>query len=158
MGFNSGFKVLTSTIDGGGWSTPHSDRLNSVEKDTMSNDPLCRRLSGDQSQSGLEHESPIPQEFDPQTVQSVASHYVDYTISGYVGSRFFRKADKNLPYYTDVEKHFLPHYSFSNWLITSCCWVQIFSLAHFSQKYSLLDLFITNMNGMNEQFLQNSNR
>jgi hypothetical protein len=43
--------------------------------------PLCRRLRGRQGQSGDGRGKPRPPpEFDPRTVQPIASHYTDWAI------------------------------------------------------------------------------
>jgi hypothetical protein len=68
------YSSLTSALDGSGWLTPHRVHL-TPGKETRY--PLCRRLDGPQGRSGrVQKKSPSP-EFDPQTVQSVASRYTD---------------------------------------------------------------------------------
>ena len=42
--------------------------------------PLYRRLGGPQGRSGQVRKISPPPEFDPRTVQSVASRYTDYAI------------------------------------------------------------------------------
>jgi hypothetical protein len=42
--------------------------------------PLCRRLGGHQGRSGLIRKISLPQEYDPRTVQPVASIYTDWDI------------------------------------------------------------------------------
>jgi hypothetical protein len=61
---------LTSAPEGGGWWTPRTDRF-TPGKDIPY--PLYRRLGGPQSRSELVRKVSHPPEFDPRTVQSVAS-------------------------------------------------------------------------------------
>ena len=42
--------------------------------------PVCRRLGGLQGRSGRVRKFSPPQEFDPRTVQTVASRYTDWAI------------------------------------------------------------------------------
>jgi hypothetical protein len=61
---------LTSTLDGGGWSTPHPDRVTSG-KETLYT--LHRRLSGPQGRCGRLLKILPPLGFDLLTVQPVGS-------------------------------------------------------------------------------------
>ena len=61
---------LTSVLDGGGWSTPRSGRINS------GND-----LVGSQDRPGRLRKISPPPGFDPRTVQPVASRYTEYAIT-----------------------------------------------------------------------------
>ena len=68
---------LISVLDGGGWSTPRPDRFNPRK----TRYPLCRRFGRAQGWSERVRESlPVP-EFDPRTVQPVASRYTDTATS-----------------------------------------------------------------------------
>ena len=64
----------TSTLDGGGWSTPRSGRFTPRGKTRY---PLYRRLSGPQGRSGMRKISP-PRGFDPRTAQPVTSRWMWY--------------------------------------------------------------------------------
>jgi hypothetical protein len=59
------FSILA--LGGGGWSAPRPGRF-----------PLYRRLGGPQDRSGQMRKSSPPPEFDPRTVQPVASRYTDW--------------------------------------------------------------------------------
>jgi len=66
---------LTSLLDGGGWSTPRRGRFTPWKEIRY---PSYKRLGGPQARSGRVRKiSPTP-EFDPRTVQPVASRYTDY--------------------------------------------------------------------------------
>ena len=58
-----------------GWSTPRPGRF-TPGKETRH--PLYRRLGGPQGRSGRVRNISPPPEFDPRTVQPVASRYTDY--------------------------------------------------------------------------------
>jgi hypothetical protein len=65
---------LILALDEGAWFTPRPGRF-TPGKETQY--PLCRRLGRPQGPSGQEWKiSPTP-EFDPRTVQQVASRYTD---------------------------------------------------------------------------------
>jgi hypothetical protein len=64
---------LTSALDGGGWSTPRPGRF-TPGKETRY--PLGRP----QGRSGRMRKISPPPEFDPRTVQPVASRYTDCAI------------------------------------------------------------------------------
>jgi hypothetical protein len=68
---------LTLALDEGGWSTPRPGRF-TPRKETRY--PLYRRLGGPQAGSGRVRKISPPPEFDPRTVQPVASRYTDYAI------------------------------------------------------------------------------
>jgi hypothetical protein len=60
---------LISALDGSEWSTPRPGRFNPRKEPA----PIYRRLGGPQGRSGRVRKiSPLP-EFDPRTVQAVAS-------------------------------------------------------------------------------------
>ena len=44
----------------------------------------CRGGCGPQDQSGQVHKISSPPGFDPQTIQTVASHYTDYAIPAHI--------------------------------------------------------------------------
>jgi hypothetical protein len=54
----------------------------------MTRYPLYRRLGGPQSRTGLVRKTSPPPEFDPQTIQPVASCYTNYAIKFGVLTRF----------------------------------------------------------------------
>ena len=65
---------LTSALDGDGWLTPRPGRYNPGKESRY---PFYRRLGGHQCRCGqIRQNSPTP-EFDPRTVQPVASRYID---------------------------------------------------------------------------------
>jgi len=64
---------LISALDGVGGQR-HSPAALPPEKTQY---PLCRRLGGPQSRSGLVRKISPPKVFDPRTFQPVASHYTD---------------------------------------------------------------------------------
>jgi len=66
---------LTSALDGGGWSVPCPNRF-TPRKETLYS--LYRKLGEPQSQSGQVWKLAPPPGFNPQTVQSVASHYTNF--------------------------------------------------------------------------------
>jgi len=73
MGFNSGFKGLNSALDRVGGKR-HAPAALPPAKTRY---PLYRRLGGYQGRSGQVRKiSPQP-EFDPRTLQPVASRYTD---------------------------------------------------------------------------------
>ena len=82
MGFNSGFKGLTSALDGGGWSTPRAGRFTPKEETRYS---LCRELGGPQGRSGRVRKITLSTGFDPRTVQLVPNSYTDYCFRQEVG-------------------------------------------------------------------------
>jgi hypothetical protein len=53
----------------------------------MTRYPLYRRLGRPQGRSGLVLKISPPPEFDPRTVQLVASRYTDYAIAAHRGGR-----------------------------------------------------------------------
>jgi hypothetical protein len=63
---------LTSTLDGGGWSTPRPGRF-TTGKETRY--PLYRKLGTPQGRSERVWKISPPPVFDPRTVQLVASRY-----------------------------------------------------------------------------------
>jgi len=67
---------LTSTLDGGGWSTPRPGRF-FPGKDPV---PTCRRLGRPQGHSGRVWQILHPPGYDPRTAQPVASRYTDRAI------------------------------------------------------------------------------
>ena len=68
---------LTLTPDGGGWSTPRTDRF-TPGKETRY--PLYRRLDGPRGRSEpARKNSPLPG-LDPQSAQLVGSRYTGYAI------------------------------------------------------------------------------
>jgi hypothetical protein len=68
---------LTSTLDKSMWSTSGLGRF-TPRKETRY--PLHGRLGGLQGRSGRMQKISPPKEFDPQTVQTVASRYTDSAI------------------------------------------------------------------------------
>ena len=74
---------LTSALDGGGWSTPRNGRFNPGKETRY---PLHRRLGGPQGRFGRVRKM----EFDPRTVQPVASHYTDCAIPGHIPGQSMR--------------------------------------------------------------------
>ena len=64
---------LTSVLDGGGYSKPHSGRCTSGKN----LDPMYRRLGGPQGRSGQVRKIPSPPGFDLRTVQPIASRCTD---------------------------------------------------------------------------------
>ena len=68
---------LTSTLDGGGWSTQRPDRL-TPKKETWY--PLYRGLGGPQLRSGRVWKVSPTSGFDSQIVHLVESWYTDYAI------------------------------------------------------------------------------
>jgi hypothetical protein len=87
---------LTSTLDRGGWSTPHLSRF-TAGKETQY--PLHRKLGGHKDRSGLVRIISLPPGFDPQTVQPIASRYTDCALPAH-------KQYNSVQYNTS---HFLPH-------------------------------------------------
>jgi hypothetical protein len=76
VGVVNGKGILTSALEGGGCSEPRPARFTPRK----SRYPLYRRLGSPQSRSGRVWKiSPLP-EFDPRTVQPVASRYTDWAI------------------------------------------------------------------------------
>jgi hypothetical protein len=72
---------FTSSLDGGGWLKPHPGRFTPGKRARY---PLYRRLSGFQGQSARGRKiSPSP-EFEPWTIQFVASRYAKYAIPAHV--------------------------------------------------------------------------
>jgi len=53
--------------------------------------PVYRRLGEPQSQSGQVRKISSPLGFDPRTVQPVAGHYTDYTISAPITTQYNNK-------------------------------------------------------------------
>ena len=68
MEFNSGFKGLTSALDGVGGQRHAQAAL----RPAMTRDPLYRRLVGPHGRSGRAWKTSPPPGFDPRTVQPVA--------------------------------------------------------------------------------------
>jgi hypothetical protein len=69
---------LTLALDGGGWLMPQPT---CITPDKQTQYPLQRRLCGLHGKTGQVQEiSPLP-EFDPRTVQPVASRCTDYMTS-----------------------------------------------------------------------------
>ena len=66
---------LTSALYGGGWSTPRPSRFTTGE---VTRYALYGRVGGPQGRSGRVRKNSPPPEFDPRTVQPVASRYIDY--------------------------------------------------------------------------------
>jgi hypothetical protein len=71
---------LTSSLDGGVWSTPRPGRF-TPGKETRY--PLYRRLGRPQGRSGRVRKISPQTRFDPRTVQSVASRYTDWAIPAF---------------------------------------------------------------------------
>ena len=68
---------LTSALYGGGWSMPRPGRF-TPGKETQY--PLYRRLGGPLGRSGWVSNISPPLEFDPRTLQPIASCYTDCAI------------------------------------------------------------------------------
>jgi hypothetical protein len=71
---------LTSTLDGVVWLRPRPDRF-TPGKETRY--PLYTKLGGPQGRSERVQKISPPPGFDPQTVQPVASRYIDWTIAAH---------------------------------------------------------------------------
>jgi hypothetical protein len=67
---------LTSALDEGGWSTPHSSHFTPLKETRY---PLYRRLGKPQGRSGWVLKISPPPGFDPRTVQPVASRCTEST-------------------------------------------------------------------------------
>jgi hypothetical protein len=78
---------LTSALYFGGWSTPHSARL----PPGKTRYPLYRRLGGPKDHFGRVRKTSPPQRFDPQTVQIVASRYIDWAIAAHNAAKFSKE-------------------------------------------------------------------
>jgi len=68
---------LTSALDGDGWSTPRTGRFTPGKESRW---PFYRQLGGRPGPFRMRGETSPPPEFDPRTVQSVASRYTDSAI------------------------------------------------------------------------------
>ena len=74
---------LTSELDGGQWSTPHPSCFTFRKEIPY---PFWRSLGGAQGQSWQVQKILPPLGFNSQTVQPIASHYIDYTIPAHSSS------------------------------------------------------------------------
>jgi len=74
MGFNSGFKGLTSALDGGGWSAPFPGRFYPRESYPV---PIVQESGWAPGRSGRVRIISPPPGFDPRTFHPVASRYTD---------------------------------------------------------------------------------
>jgi hypothetical protein len=70
--------TLTSVLDVGDYLTPRSGLLTSGKENQY---PLHSRLGRPQDRSGRVQEILFPSEFDPRTVQHIASRCADYAIA-----------------------------------------------------------------------------
>ena len=66
---------MTTALEGGEGSASHPGHSSSPGKTRY---PLYRRMGGPQGRSGQVRKISSPPEFDPRTVQPVASRYTDY--------------------------------------------------------------------------------
>jgi hypothetical protein len=80
-------------LDRGGCSTLRPGRFN-PEKETRYS--LCGGLGGSQVQSGQVWRVSPPQEFDPRTIQSIASRYTGYLIPAHKFNITFYKKNSNV--------------------------------------------------------------
>jgi hypothetical protein len=90
---------LTTTLDGVGWLQPSPLHFTPGKETQYA---LCRRLCGPEDRSKLVRKTSPPPEFDPRTVQQVASRYTDYAILAF----------EQIPF-------------LANYLPVSLCWVRM---------------------------------